>query len=130
MQAYLWQRFIHPPNILSVIKRVRTHCGSFRIFYLSKLCKIALRWGSTRGISDVAGGYLIYGGANVRDLRKRRWRLPTTGPKTLNGLILGALESIPEAGTALRIGGYTIEIMQTTDHAAKTARVTPPAESR
>ncbi|MFH0341387.1 MAG: HlyC/CorC family transporter [Chromatiales bacterium] len=85
-----------------------------------------------RGVlTDVAGGYLVEGGANVRELnRKLRWRLPTTGPKTLNGLILEALESIPEAGTALRIGGYTIEIMQTTDHAVKTARVTPPAESR
>ncbi|MGH8544452.1 MAG: transporter associated domain-containing protein, partial [Gammaproteobacteria bacterium] len=85
-----------------------------------------------RGVlADVAGGYLIEGGANVRELnRKLRWRLPTSGPKTLNGLILEALESIPEAGTALRIGGYTIEIMQTTDHTVKTARVTPPAENR
>jgi Mg2+/Co2+ transporter CorB len=62
--------------------------------------------------------------------RSLRWQLPTSGPKTLNGLVLEALESIPERGTALRIAGYTIEILQATEHAVKMARVTPPAASR
>lgn len=77
------------------------------------------------------GSYLIDGTANLREVnRTLHWRLPTSGPKTLNGLVLEALESIPERGTALRIAGYTIEIVQATEHAVKTARITPPAARR
>ena len=32
------------------------------------------------------------------------WQLPTDGPKTINGLLLEQLETIPEPGTALRVG--------------------------
>jgi Mg2+/Co2+ transporter CorB len=82
-------------------------------------------------VPDANGSYLIDGAANLREInRSLRWQLPTSGPKTLNGLVLEALESIPERGTALRIAGYTIEILQATEHAVKMARVTPPAASR
>jgi Mg2+/Co2+ transporter CorB len=33
------------------------------------------------------------------------------------------LQTIPESGTALRIGDYAIEIMQTSDNVAKTVRL-------
>ncbi len=70
------------------------------------------------------GSYLVDGGANIRDLnRTLHWRLPTDGPKTLNGLVLERLESIPEPGTSLRIAGYTVEIVQTTRNAVKVARL-------
>jgi Mg2+/Co2+ transporter CorB len=52
--------------------------------------------------------------------------LPEGGPKTLNGLILKELEDIPETGTSLRVGHYTIEIVHSTEHLVKNARVTPP----
>jgi Mg2+/Co2+ transporter CorB len=72
------------------------------------------------------GTYLIDGGANVRELnRSMRWDLPTDGPKTLNGLVLEDLESIPEPGTSLLIAGYPVEIVQTSNNAVKTARIKP-----
>lgn len=70
------------------------------------------------------GSYLIDGSATIRDInRSLKWRLPTDGPKTLNGLVLEHLESIPETGVTLRIKNYTIEIVQATEHAVKTARL-------
>ncbi len=73
------------------------------------------------------GSYLIDGATNIRELnRSMHWHLPAHGSKTLNGLILEVLESIPERGTAVRIDGFTVEVMQTTGHAVKTARVIPP----
>lgn len=72
------------------------------------------------------GSYLVDGSAHIRTLnRMMNWKMPTAGPKTLNGLIIEHLESIPTAGTSLRIDGYTIEIMYITDNAVKTARIVP-----
>jgi Mg2+/Co2+ transporter CorB len=53
------------------------------------------------------------------------WDLPTDGPKTLNGLIVEYLESLPETGTSLLIAGYPIDVVQTQDNAVKTARIRP-----
>jgi Mg2+/Co2+ transporter CorB len=72
------------------------------------------------------GTFLIDGGANVRELnRSMHWELPTDGPKTLNGLVLEYLESIPEPGTSLLIAGYPVEIVQIASNAVKTARIKP-----
>jgi Mg2+/Co2+ transporter CorB len=72
------------------------------------------------------GTYLIDGAANVRELnRSMRWELPTDGPKTLNGLVLEYLESIPEPGTSLLIARYPVEIVQVSGNAVKTARIKP-----
>jgi len=72
------------------------------------------------------GSYLVDGSAHIRTLnRMMNWQLPTAGPKTLNGLIIEHLESIPTAGTSLRVDGYTIEIMHIADNAVKTARILP-----
>ena len=84
----------------------------------------------TDQIADVQpqedGSYLVSGSANVRDLVKSLdWDLPTSGPKTFNGLIIEQLESIPEAGTSLLINGYPVEILQIQDNAVKTARIMP-----
>lgn len=68
--------------------------------------------------------FLIDGGATIREInRQLRWQLPSDGPRTLNGLILEHLESIPETGTSMRIGNYAIEITQTTENAVRTARI-------
>jgi Mg2+/Co2+ transporter CorB len=56
------------------------------------------------------------------------WRLPTDGPKTLNGLIVERLETIPEAGATLRLAGYGLEIVQTADNAVRAVRVRPPGK--
>ncbi len=83
-------------------------------------------------IADVTpqedGSYLVNGSALVRDLvRTFGWDLPTDGPRTLNGLILEQLETIPEPGTSLLINGYPVEVVQTQDNAVKTARIHPQA---
>lgn len=70
------------------------------------------------------GSVLIDGTVVIRDInRQLHWDLPMDGPKTLNGLILEALETIPDPGTSLRIGQFTIEILQITDNAVKTVRI-------
>jgi Mg2+/Co2+ transporter CorB len=77
------------------------------------------------------GTYLIDGSANIRELNKLlHWHLPTDGPKTLNGLVIEYLEAIPEPGTSLRIAGYTIEVVQSSDNAVKVAKVRPAATNK
>ncbi len=74
------------------------------------------------------GSYVVEGTANVRELNRAfGWSLPENGPKTLNGLILEALEDIPEAGTSFRLDDYTIEIVQGAGHTVRNARIFPPA---
>lgn len=54
----------------------------------------------------------------IRDVNKTyQFDLPTDGPKTLNGLIQEELETLPMVGTCLKIGNYTIEVLETSNHA-------------
>lgn len=70
------------------------------------------------------GSCLISGSASIRDINKQMgWDLPGDGPRTLNGLILEHLETMPESGTSLRITDYTFEITQTAGNAVRMARV-------
>ncbi|MGD8514903.1 MAG: HlyC/CorC family transporter, partial [Granulosicoccaceae bacterium] len=72
------------------------------------------------------GTWVVDGTANIRELNKLLgWRLPTDGPKTLNGLILEHLQDIPEQGTSLMINGYPMEIIQAGDSVVKTAKIYP-----
>lgn len=72
------------------------------------------------------GTYLVDGGTSVRELNKvLEWDLPTEGPKTLNGLIIEYLEHIPDPGTSMLLGGYPIEIVQTSQNAVKTVYIDP-----
>jgi Mg2+/Co2+ transporter CorB len=73
------------------------------------------------------GSFMVSGAANIRDLnRMMGWRLPTDGPKTLNGLIVERLETIPEAGSQLQLSGYQLEVVQTADNAVRSVRLRPP----
>ena len=70
--------------------------------------------------------YVVNASASLRTLNRRMgWTLPTSGPRTLNGLIIEQLETIPEAGTSLRIDDYSIDVLQTGDNAVKTVRLKP-----
>ncbi len=70
------------------------------------------------------GSYLINGSANIREInRNNHWHLPTDGPKTINGLVLEYLETIPEPGVSLRVGDYVIEVVQTSNNTIKTVRI-------
>ena len=60
--------------------------------------------------------------------RALKWSLPTDGPKTLNGLILEYLETIPEPGTSLKLHGLAVEVLQIADNTVKTVRVIPPPQ--
>jgi len=72
------------------------------------------------------GSYLVNGNVNIRELvRTMHWELPTKGPKTLNGLILEHLESIPETGTSVLIEGYPIEILQMQNNMVKIIKIQP-----
>lgn len=72
-------------------------------------------------------GYIVNASANVRALnRMMNWHLPTDGPKTLNGLILEQLETIPKTGTGLTLSNYPVEILQTSNSVVKIVRIRPP----
>jgi len=72
------------------------------------------------------GSFLVAGNANVRELVKTfGWDLPKNGPRTINGLIIEYMETIPEPGTSLLLRGYPIEIIQTQDHAVKMVKIRP-----
>ena len=78
---------------------------------------------------DADGSFLIDGSAHIRDInRNLEIELPSTGPRTLNGLILEHMEFIPESGTSVKIGGYPIEIMQVKNNMVKTARLSIPVD--
>ena len=63
------------------------------------------------------GRYVVDGAASIRELNKALgWHLPSDGPKTLNGLVTEALETIPETTVCLKIGGYRLEILQTEEN--------------
>lgn len=63
------------------------------------------------------GRLMIDGAASIRELnRTLGWHLPCEGPKTLNGLVTEALETIPESPVCLKIGRYRLEIIETVDN--------------
>lgn len=77
-------------------------------------------------ISQEDGSYLINGTVNIRELnRALGWELPTDGPKTLNGLILEYLQTIPTTGICLRIAGYPIEVLKIEGNSIKIVRIHP-----
>ncbi|WP_443190407.1 HlyC/CorC family transporter [Pseudomonas indica] len=70
------------------------------------------------------GTQVIDGAAYIREVNKALgWQLPCDGPKTLNGLVTEALESIPDSGVCLKIGPYRLEILQAAENRVKTVRV-------
>lgn len=72
------------------------------------------------------GSYLIDGSYSVREFnRLSGWELPQRGARTLNGLIIEYLEALPNAGSALLIHDYPIEIVTVKDKRIKTARIFP-----
>jgi Mg2+/Co2+ transporter CorB len=76
---------------------------------------------------EADGSFVANASTTIRALnRSMRWNLPTDGPKTLNGLIVEFLETIPEPGTTLKLADYMLEVLQTADNAIKTVRIRPP----
>lgn len=72
------------------------------------------------------GSVLIEGSANIRELNKAfNWRLPEEEARTVNGMILEALQDIPLANTTLQIGHYAVDILDVQDNMIKQVRITP-----
>jgi Mg2+/Co2+ transporter CorB len=72
------------------------------------------------------GSYLVDGGAHIRTInRLLSWQLPVDGPKTLNGLVVEFLETIPEPGTGFLLAGHPVEIVRTSGNRVKTVRISP-----
>ena len=75
-------------------------------------------------IREGPDSFLVSATANIRELnRSQSWDLPTDGPKTLNGLIVELLETIPDPSTCLKISGYPIEVVAVDDNRIRTVRV-------
>ncbi|WP_313021386.1 HlyC/CorC family transporter [Atlantibacter hermannii] len=72
------------------------------------------------------GSVIIEGGANIREINKAfNWRLPEEEARTVNGMLLEALEEIPANGTRVRIGQYDIDILDVQDNMIRQVRVVP-----
>ncbi len=69
------------------------------------------------------GVFIINAGAAIRALnRSLGWQLPVDGPKTLNGLLIEQLETLPEAGAEVTIGEYQFEVLQIGENTIRTVR--------
>ena len=75
------------------------------------------------------GIFLIEGSTHLRLInRQLGWALPQDGPKTLSGLIIEAMETIPDFNVCTVIENYRIEVVQIQDNMIKTARVSEVAD--
>ena len=70
------------------------------------------------------GSYLVDGSVMIREVNRRlKWELPTEGPKTLSGLILEEIQTIPDTNVGLSIENYRIETVLIKDNVIKLAKV-------
>jgi Mg2+/Co2+ transporter CorB len=53
------------------------------------------------------------------------WSLPTEGPKTLNGLIVDFMETIPKSGISIKLHGHPLEIIKRDENAVKLVKFLP-----
>ena len=64
-------------------------------------------------VAQKNGSYLIDGAATIREINKAtEWSMPTDGPKTLNGLALEQLESIPDGNVSFMVNNYRCETIE------------------
>lgn len=69
--------------------------------------------------------YLVDGNANLKALNRRMgWDLPTDDARTINGLILEHLETIPDSGTSIKVGELGITIIKTGENTVQRVRIT------
>jgi Mg2+/Co2+ transporter CorB len=72
------------------------------------------------------GSHVVDANITVRELNRfMQWELPTEGPKTLNGLIIEFMETIPEVGTSIKLHGYPLEILKRDDNTVKLVKFLP-----
>jgi len=77
----------------------------------------SLRW-------DAKGQAVVDGSAPLRELNRRlSLRFPLDGPKTVNGLVLEALQEIPSGPCCVRSAGCIIEVIQIHDQSVRSVRL-------
>lgn len=75
-------------------------------------------------IHDKHGNYIIDGTITLRELNKKlNWHLNTNGPKTLSGLLIDYLESIPQSNICIKINNHKIEILEIHNKLIKKVRI-------
>ena len=80
------------------------------------------------------GSWLIDGAASVRMInRSLDWTLPASGARTLSGLVIEELESLPDGRSCLKIGDYLLTVVDLSDTRirrvlVKPLRPAPPAD--
>ncbi len=76
-----------------------------------------LQWGGQNEVK-------VDGSTPLRELnRQLGLDLPVDGPKTLNGLVLEALQALPEANVSVRFGEIAVEVVQIEDRAIRHAAI-------
>lgn len=80
------------------------------------------------GVSDIQvnneNAVTVNGNVNIRDInRKLGWNINTQYSKTIGGLILHFLEEIPKNPTCLKIDGFILEIIKTSDIGIDTVKI-------
>ena len=84
-------------------------------------------------IAQGNGSFLIDGTATIRDINKvTHWELPLDGPKTMNGLVLEQLQSIPDGNVSFSINNFKFETIEINGTRVKKVAVTtlrPPKPS-
>jgi len=72
------------------------------------------------------GSYLVDGSVTIRELNRiTLWDLPTEGPKTINGLIIDFMETIPQTGVSLILHGHPLEVLSCNKHSITQIRFLP-----
>jgi Mg2+/Co2+ transporter CorB len=72
---------------------------------------------------EAPGVFIVNASATIRALnRSLGWQLPTDGPKTLNGLLVEQMETLPETGDEVTIGEYEFEVLQIGENTVRTVR--------
>lgn len=83
---------------------------------------------NTRRIQHAADGSLLIDGRTPLHNINRHlgWELPTDEFSTLNGLIVGRLEALPDAGAELEVEGLRLRVEAIGDNVVQRVRVFPP----
>lgn len=70
------------------------------------------------------GSVLVDGSVSIRVLNRLvGWHFPVSGPRTLSGLIIEYLESIPEDNVCVQIGDYRIEVLSVSRNTIQQVRI-------
>lgn len=76
------------------------------------------------------GSFLIDGGASIRDINRiLDWNLDGKGAKTLNGLLMESLQSIPDSHVGIKLEAYRAEIVQMQGNMIRTIKMWEPGSS-